>query len=245
MKRNPEAISLGRQAYMEIRASILSGRLALGSPISRRKLAQTLGMSVVPISDALQLLEAEGLVESWPRVGTRVRVPTRQDVRGHYVVREALESQSARLFSQKASPEERDEILRLAASLDERYQLLGRDGLTNEENFRLHEQHFRFHMRIAECSGHAALCQAIERNQVLTFNWLYDTAAKRTKLPRDHHTRLAEALAVGDLDKADSAMRAHVVYGCEDVLRILEPLFSQHFLISGDSSSFRVASASQ
>ncbi len=239
MKRNPEAMSLSRKAYMDIRAGILSGSLPLGSPISRRKLAQSLGMSVVPISDALQLLEAEGLVESWPRVGTRVRVPTRQDVRGHYVVREALESQSARLFSQKASPEERDEIVRLAARLDERYQQLAKGALSTEENFKLHEQHFRFHMRVAECSGHAALCQAIERNQVLTFNWLYDTAANRTNVPEDHHSRLAEALASGDLEKADSAMRLHVVYGCEDVLRILEPLFSQSFLLSGDSSSFR------
>jgi GntR family transcriptional regulator, rspAB operon transcriptional repressor len=243
MKRNPEALSLGRQAYMEIRAGILSGRLALGSPISRRKLAQNLGMSVVPISDALQLLEAEGLVESWPRVGTRVRVPTRQDVRGHYVVREALESQSARLFSQKASPEERNEIVRLASRLDERYHLCGLGQLTNEENFQLHEQHLRFHMRVAECSGHAALCQAIERNQVLTFNWLYDTAAKRTNLPPNHHGRLAEALVTGDLEKADSAMRGHVAYGCEDLLRTLEPLFSQNFLLAGDSSSFRVAAS--
>ena len=74
-------------------------------------------MSVVPVSDALQRLSSEGLVESWPRVGTRVRIPTAQDIRGHYVVREALESQSARLFAQKSSPEERAEIQILARTL--------------------------------------------------------------------------------------------------------------------------------
>ncbi len=112
MKRTTAAISLASRAYTEIRHAILTGRLALGTPISRRTLAQDLGMSAVPVSDALQRLEAEGLVESWPRVGTRVRIPTPQDIRGHYVVREALESQSARLFSQKATPEERAELLR-------------------------------------------------------------------------------------------------------------------------------------
>src|SRR3569833_2933672 len=105
MKRATTSISLSSRAYSEIRSAILSGELALGSPISRRNLARDLGMSVVPVSDALQRLETEGLVESWPRVGTRVRIPTAQDIRGHYVVREALESQSARLFSQKATPE--------------------------------------------------------------------------------------------------------------------------------------------
>lgn len=226
MKRNSESLSLSLRAYTEIRASILSGRLPMGSPISRRKLAQELRMSVVPVSDALQRLETEELVESWPRVGTRVRVPTIQDIRGHYIVREALESQSARLFSQKASPEEREQILQSAKELDSGYRRLGAGKLAPEETFHLHERHFRFHIRIAECSGYRALCQAIERNQILTFNWLYDTAADRTTFPVDHHGSLAEALCQKNLEKADAAMRAHVMYGCEELLRRFESMFS-------------------
>lgn len=238
MKRKLETISLSRQAYLEIRTSILNGRRALGSPISRRKVAEELGMSVVPVSDALQRLEAEGLVESWPRVGTRVKIPTMQDVRGHYIVREALESQAARLFAQKASPAERDEILRAAANLDEQYHHFALGELSQEEDFRLHEQHFQFHMRIAECGGHSALCQAIERNQILTFNWLYDSAINRRNFPPAHHGTLAEALCHGDVSKADAAMRSHVVYGCEDLLRRLTSLFSRSFILPGDSAAF-------
>src|SRR4051812_6008317 len=118
MKRAAASISLAKRAYDDLRNAILSGELPLGSPISRRTLAKQLGMSIVPISDALQRLEMEGLVESWPRVGTRVKVPSSQDIRGHYVVREALESQSARLFAQKATADERAEILGLAKQLD-------------------------------------------------------------------------------------------------------------------------------
>ena len=61
------------------------------------------------------------MVESRPRVGTRVRVPTSQDVRGHYVIREALESQSARLFAEKASSQEREELRGMAERLDRMY----------------------------------------------------------------------------------------------------------------------------
>jgi GntR family transcriptional regulator, rspAB operon transcriptional repressor len=226
MKRNSDALSLSEQAYRQIRSSILSGRLGMGTPVSRRKLAEELGMSVVPVSDALQRLEAEELVESFPRVGTRIRVPSIQDVRGHYIVREALESQSARLFSQKASPQEREEIRQLARDLDAGYRRFGLGELSPAEAFHLHERHFRFHMRIAECSGYRALCQAIERNQVLTFNWLYDTAANRRTLPVDHHRSLAEALCKTDSEKANSAMRAHVMYGCEELLLQFETLLS-------------------
>jgi GntR family transcriptional regulator, rspAB operon transcriptional repressor len=223
MDKDSATLSLSQRAYTLIRTAILSGRLSMGTPISRRKLADELGMSVVPVSNALQQLEAEGLVESWPRVGTRVRIPTLQDVRGHYMVREALESQSARLFSQKASPEERKEITQLAKELDSGY---GSGELSAEGAFHLHERHFRFHMRIAECSGYRVLCQAIERNQILTFNWLYDTAANQTKFPADHHRSLAKILCQGDPEKAYSAMRAHVTYGREELLRRFELMLS-------------------
>lgn len=225
MNRNPATASLSEKAYKEIRYRILSGQLPLGTSISRRKLATEHGMSVVPVSDALQRLSSDGLVESWPRVGTRVRIPTSQDIRGHYVVREALESQSARLFAQKSTPEERKEILHLAETLDRLYRQGNDNGDSRESLFALHQLHQQFHTRIAECGGHPALCRAIENNQVLTFNWLYDTAAQRTKLPERHHTRLAEALCQDDPVVADVAMREHVIYGREDLLRTISSLF--------------------
>ena len=51
-------------------------------------------MSFLPVSEALLRLEFEGLLESRPRAGTRVRIPSPDDVRGHYLVRETLEDAS-------------------------------------------------------------------------------------------------------------------------------------------------------
>jgi DNA-binding GntR family transcriptional regulator len=93
-------------------------------------------------------------------------------------------------------------------------------------------------MQIAECAGHSALCHAIERNQILTFNWLYDSAVSRTNFPLNHHSSLAEALCHRSVEEADVAMRAHVIYGCEDLLRRLESLLSRSSFLSGDSSFF-------
>ena len=89
------------RAYQQIRDEILSGDLLIGDVLSRRKLADRLNMSFLPITEALQRLEVEGLVESRPRIGTRVRIPTEQDIRNNYVIREALESQAARLCGSK------------------------------------------------------------------------------------------------------------------------------------------------
>src|SRR5918996_4318120 len=114
MKESAENSSLAAEAYNVVRQRILRGELVLGQVISRRKLAAELGMSFLPVSEALLRLEVEGLLESRPRAGTRIRIPSREDVKGHYVVREALEMQAASLFAERASQDERAELLKLA-----------------------------------------------------------------------------------------------------------------------------------
>src|SRR5881397_3171203 len=111
-------VSLASQAYRAVREEILRGQLRPGTALSRRRLARDLGMSVVPVSDALRRLEDDGLVESRPRAGTRVRVPSEKDIRELYELREALDSQSARLFTERATPRQRLELRRLARKLD-------------------------------------------------------------------------------------------------------------------------------
>src|SRR6266478_5808925 len=118
MKDYGETPSLAAEAYNVVRQRILRGELVLGQAISRRKLAAELGMSFLPVSEALLRLEVEGLLESRPRAGTRVRIPTREDVRGHFIVREALEVQAARLFASVATPEDRADVQKLAARVD-------------------------------------------------------------------------------------------------------------------------------
>src|SRR4029077_18849558 len=106
------------EAYGIVRKRIVRGKVRLGQVISRRKLAAELGMSFLPVSMAFLRLEFEGLLESRPRAGTRVRIPSREDVRGHYLVREALEVEAARLFCEIATAEERAELLKLAVRVD-------------------------------------------------------------------------------------------------------------------------------
>ena len=101
--RSSGASDLAGEAYVIIRERILRGEVAIGQVISRRKIAAELGMSFLPVSEAFLRLEFEGLLESRPRAGTRVRIPSREDVRGHYLVREALEVEAARLFSEMAT----------------------------------------------------------------------------------------------------------------------------------------------
>ena len=218
--------SLTEHAYYSIRDRILRGELPFGAGLSRRVLAEELQISIVPVGDALQRLEGDGLVESRPRVGTRVRIPTAKAIRGHYILREALETQAARIFAEKSSPSEQDEIKRLARELDGFYSVVPEGEPSRDKLYEIHKFHMRFHMRIAECTGCDELCQAVEKNQVLVFNWLYDTALGNQQPPAGWHVELAEALISGDPVAADAAMRRHTRYRMEEVLQRMEPYFS-------------------
>jgi GntR family transcriptional regulator, rspAB operon transcriptional repressor len=220
----PPAASLSARAYRTILNRILRGTVPIGGELSRRKLAVELGMSILPVSEALQRLQNEGIVESQPRVGTRVRVPTSSDVRERYEIREALECQTARLFCRAATNADQEELLQTAKQVDDLYARCF-SASDNDADFLylVQDTHTRFHLRIAEVGGCQALRTMLEANQVLTFNWLYYVVARRPSLPPRFHTELAEALCTRDEEVADRAMRAHIRNGIENVISCIVP----------------------
>lgn len=215
--RAPQGTTLADRAYQAIRDEILRGQLPPGTPVSRRRVAGELGMSVLPVTEALRRLQEDGLLETRARAGTRVRVPSESDVRQLYELREALESQAARLFAERATAAERRAIARSAHAVDRLFDRLSRRGQDAAFRFRVHQRHVELHMQIADVARSGLLRQMIERNHVLVLNWLFDVTARRTPLPEGFHGQLAAALISGDAARADEAMRAHVRYGLPEV----------------------------
>jgi DNA-binding GntR family transcriptional regulator len=180
-------------------------------------------MSLLPISDALQRLEGEGLIQTIPRVGTRVFDPSERDIREIYVVREALETQAARLCCEKASARERDDLLRMAEQTDAVFNRSASGENDPEFLHAVHAYHLDLHMRIAECSGCRLLVDMVENSHVLIFNWLYDVAAKGPPLAPRFHRDLVAVLTGSDPSAAAAAMRQHVYFGLNNILHALEP----------------------
>lgn len=209
---------LWNKAYYRIRERILRGELGPGEAISARRLAEEFGMSLLPISQAFRQLESEKLLESRPRAGTRVRIPQPDEIRGRCIVREALEAQSARLCSVNATMKERIELIRLAEQLDTLYDRFGQSGSDSELQYAVHTLHFEMHMRIADYARCEELKDAIEKNQVLIYNWFFDLASNRRSLPAGFHSQLLRVVTGSDPLAADEAMRAHVKYGVPELL---------------------------
>jgi|HubBroStandDraft_6_1064221.scaffolds.fasta_scaffold57684_2 DNA-binding GntR family transcriptional regulator len=220
MRDRSESSDLAGEAYVIIRERILRGEIAIGQVISRRKIAVELGMSFLPVSEAFLRLEFEGLLESRPRAGTRVRIPSREDVRGHYLVREALEAEAARLFTETATPEERAELLKLAARVD------AMSVQHETDRFHYLNLHSKLHRRIAESTRCPALCEAIEKTRALSSTWLCvaRSFSNGTTPPR-RHMDLLDVLVRGDREAAAEAMREHVTTSMQRALERLEPYF--------------------
>jgi DNA-binding GntR family transcriptional regulator len=210
---------LAAEAYTTVRERIVRGELAIGQVISRRKLAAELGMSFLPVSEALIRLENEGLLESRPRAGTRVRVPTRQDVEGHYVLREALEVQAAMLFAERAERDERSELLKLAKRVD------ALSVQSNGDRVVFSALHEKLHRQIAECARCSALYDALSVMYTVAATWLCATRPAPGVTPTTHHQDLMKVLVNDSPAAAGEAMREHIRVTMECALQRLELLF--------------------
>lgn len=217
MRESAETSSLANEAYGIVRKRIVRGKVRLGQIISRRKLAVELGMSFLPVSMALLRLEFEGLLESRPRAGTRVRIPSREDVLGHYVVREALEMQAARLFTQVATSRERSELRKLAARVD----ALG----SQADRIPYVIAHQQLHRRIAECTRCSALSSTLEQTNALASIWFCVARKPSPDDPKRRHRDLIRVLCTGNADKSATAMRDHIEAGLRHTMEVLEPYF--------------------
>jgi DNA-binding GntR family transcriptional regulator len=213
---------LARHAYATILERIVHGDYAIGQLISRRTVARDLGISFLPASEALLRLEHEGFVESRPRAGTRIRIPSRLDAEGHFLVTEALEVQAAIMFASNATASERAELIKLAARLDAEGNKQSADPL---EYLPLHD---RLHLKIAECARCDALDDVLKRQSSLTSAWLCATKAIVSGNDRPKHEPLIRGLARQKPCAAAEIMRAHVRAEAEQALHSLEAWFDMN-----------------
>ncbi|MBX3031688.1 MAG: GntR family transcriptional regulator [Chloroflexi bacterium] len=97
-------------AATAIRGLILSGQLPPGTPLRLNHLATRLGMSVMPVREALRVLEAERLVTFRAHYGATVTALSVEDVEEAYAVRAALEGLAARDGVRNLTEQVLDEI---------------------------------------------------------------------------------------------------------------------------------------
>ena len=106
----PERRSLSAEAADTLRELILLEKLAPGTPVPERDLAEGLGISRTPLKDALRILETEGLIEYGPTRRPRVADPSLEDIEQNVVVLSALEALAGDLACTAATDTDIEDI---------------------------------------------------------------------------------------------------------------------------------------
>ena len=110
MRVAPVAAPVRSQVVETLRTAITSGRFAPGQRLVEKDLCDLLGVSRPSVREALRELESEGLINTIPNRGPLVSMLSARDAASIYQVRGVLEGLAAKLFAEKATPEQIQEL---------------------------------------------------------------------------------------------------------------------------------------
>jgi len=199
------------QVREEIRQRIADGRLPPGSKMVERELAAELGVSRVPVREALRMLETEGFVQVVPRRGVVVRHLSRRDVEELFDVREALEVLATRRATERATP---DELAGIRRIIDE-----GDAALARGDTPAGQQSNDAFHDALVSLAHNELLAGLLEPLQG-RLHWLFRQNEDLAELVHEHR-ELYEAIASGDPDRAGTVALRHVQVNRETAVRLL------------------------
>ncbi len=210
---------LYRQAAEVLRKKILTGEFPPGSALpSERDLSEMLGVSRIPIREALKALEYVGIVQQvrgkgvivqttdpgmvFSKIGPFLAPPSVKTLEDLFDIRILIEQYSARLAAEKATPEDVERLARIADEAS--------NPAANESE--VEEDSNLFHLAIAEIAG----------NSIAVVCWHFFSellgASRRTTLgseesrqiSTEYHRNLVDAIRNHDGDRAASLMREHL-----------------------------------
>lgn len=145
--------SLGVRIYRNFRESLLSGTLAVGDMLNTRPVAAALGVSTMPVREAMSRLVADGGLESLANRAFRVPEISTAQFRELYLMRLRLETLAAEHAAARATPEDLSEIALL-------FDDMVRCGASSVLAYLA--AHRNFHFRIYHAAAMPLLFNAIE-----------------------------------------------------------------------------------
>jgi DNA-binding GntR family transcriptional regulator len=212
---------LQQQIHDNLLGKILRGELGPGEKISPLDIAASLGVSVTPVRDAVNLLAAEGLVHVRPRRGTIVAPMSGDDVAELYEIRLMIEPAAAELVAERATDPEIARIRWLAEQL-ESSPATGRDTVTDLDLYLAElSVDADFHAELVHAAGNRRLTTLYAglRPHVLVARINFPTLHRSRPDRRGEHLRVVEAIEARDGARARVAMTEHLHHALGDALR--------------------------
>jgi DNA-binding GntR family transcriptional regulator len=196
--------SAARQVYAYVKERLLDGRFAGGTLLSENELAHRLGVSRTPVRQAFVQLEAEDLVELYPRRGALVVPISPSEAEDVLEARLLLEQHCAGRAAALGGPFLADAFARAFAD-QEAALAAGGAGFSGRDR--------EFHRLIIEAAGNQLLTRQYDvlrdRHERLTATTLAQDPTRIARFIAEHR-RIAAAITAGDAEAATATMGAHL-----------------------------------
>jgi DNA-binding GntR family transcriptional regulator len=191
--------------YSTLRESILRCELAPGTRLVIDDLARQFRVSIIPVREALRLLQSEGLVVSIAHVGATVAPISHASVVEVFTLLEGLEVVASRAAAQQATDADLATMKELVAEMDR--------AIDAGSPQRWAEINTRFHLAICRTAGMPILLEMMQRavdywDRVRRY-YFKDVLIHRTRQAQAEHHAIVEHLEARDLPRLEQAVREH------------------------------------
>jgi DNA-binding GntR family transcriptional regulator len=199
------APGLADQARETLEERIITLQLPPGSVWSEFQLSEMVGIGRTPVREALQRLQADHLVRILPRLGAQI---TEINVTQQLLVlevRRVLERLIAENAARRATPEERQQLLQMADTLE---------GMGDSDVHKFLRFHYDIKRYIAACARNPFAASAIASAHAMSrrFYFLHYSRAHDLPVAARHHTNVIRAVALGEEARASAASEALMDY---------------------------------
>lgn len=208
--RNPAPAPAGHLTkqhfvYAALRESIIKCERGPGARLVIDDLARQFHVSIIPVREALRLLQSDGLVVSVAHVGATVAPISHASVVEVFTVMEGLEMVATRAAAQRAGAADIAALLELVAAMD--------NALEAGAPQHWAELNTRFHLAISRIADMPILQEMMQRafdywDRVRRY-YFSDVLVHRTRLAQLEHHALLDQISAGDLPRLESTIRQH------------------------------------
>ena len=191
--------------YQWLRGAIMRGELPPGQRLVIDDIARRLEVSAIPIREALQSLQAEGLVVSAPHVGATVASISQDEVHEVFAIMEGLETVAVREAAGRLTAEQGAALRVIVADMDL--------AVETQQYERWAEMNGTLHRAIGEVAAMPLLREmtdrALSRWERLRRHYFQGVLVPRVEQAQREHRELLAALVAQNADEAERVVRAH------------------------------------
>ncbi|MFF1832496.1 GntR family transcriptional regulator [Paenarthrobacter sp. NPDC058040] len=193
------------QAYNAILTAILDGSIPAGAALPLQELAKSLGMSMMPVREAIRQLEATGIIEMVRHKGARVRPVSDADLEDTYTARIELEGVLVDLAARRFDAAD---AVKARAFLDEQ-----QVAIANGDAVAARMAHQNFHFSIYESAGSEWLCRSVwpTWHNSERYRSLGMSDPKTVSSRRAEHEAILQACIDHDPVRSRAALREHLM----------------------------------